>query len=316
MVTLDDVRAAASRIQDAVRRTPLLRSETLSRLCGCDLHLKVESFQRTGSFKFRGALNRIRTLTSEEKRRGVITVSAGNHAQGLACAAALEGVSSVVVMPEAASPSKLEATCSYGAEVVLHGDVTQIFAKCAEIQARRDLVFVHAFDEPAIIAGAGTAGLEIAEDLPDADVVVAGVGGGGLLSGVAVAVRALRPEACVIGVEPEGAPKMFRSFAEGRPVRLDRIQTIADGLAAPFAGTQTFAHLRALGAGGVLVTDGEIVAAMRLLLERCKLLAEPAGAAAVAALLAGRIPEAAGRRVVAVLSGGNVDLARLSGWLG
>ncbi|MBI1853353.1 MAG: pyridoxal-phosphate dependent enzyme [Planctomycetes bacterium] len=312
LVGIGDVRAAAARIRDVAHRTPLVRSETLSRLAGCDLHLKLESFQRTGSFKFRGALNRMALLTDDERRRGVITVSAGNHAQALACAAARANVKCVVVMPEAAVRSKVDATRGYGAEVVLHGDVKQIFAKCHEIARERGLLFVHAFDEPAILAGAGTTGLEIMEDLPDVDVVVAGVGGGGLSGGVSVAVRALRPAARVIGVEPEGAPKMHRSFAEGHAVKLDRIDTIADGLAAPFAGELTFAHLRAHAEGVVLVTDAEIIAAMRLLLERCKLLAEPAGAAATAALLASKIPDVRGKRVVAILSGGNVDLQRLS----
>ncbi len=315
MVTVEDVRTAAARIRDSCRRTPLVGSETLSRLTGCDLHLKLESFQRTGSFKIRGALNRLALLTADERRRGVITVSAGNHAQGVACAAALSGVSAVVVMPESAAPSKVEATRGYGAEVILHGDVSQIFQRCHEIERERGLTFVHAFDEPAIIAGAGTVGLEIVEDLPDVDVVLAGVGGGGLASGVSVAVRGLRPEARVIGVEPEGAPKMHRSFAEGRAVKLDGIRTIADGLAPPFAGELTFAHLRALAERIVLVSDPEILAALRLLLERCKLLVEPAGAAALAALLAGRIPEASGKRVCVVLSGGNADLGRLVDWL-
>jgi threonine dehydratase len=315
LVSIDDVRAAAARIRGLAHRTPLVRSETLSRLAGADVHLKLETFQRTGSFKFRGATNRVALLTAEERKRGVVTVSAGNHAQALACAAREQGVACVVVMPEAAVKSKVEATRGYGAEVVLHGDMKQIFEKCHEIERARGLLFVHAFDEPGIIAGAGTTGLEIVEDLPDVDIVLVGVGGGGLSSGVAVAVRALRPAARVIGVEPEGAAAMFRSFAEGRAVKLDKIDTIADGLAAPFAGELTFAHLRALAERIVLVNDAEIVQAMRLLLERAKLLAEPAGAAALAALLSKKIPDAAGKRIAVIVSGGNVDLARLAALL-
>lgn len=315
LVTIDDVRAAAARLGSGVHRTPLVSSRTLSRLAGCDLRLKLESFQRTGSFKIRGALNRVAALSEEERRQGVVSVSAGNHAQGLACAAAESSVRAVIVMPETASPAKVAATLGYGAEVVRHGDPKTLVARAREIAALHGLTFVHAFDEPEIVAGAGTVGLEIAEDAPDTDVVVAGVGGGGLLSGVAVAVRGLLPGSRVVGVEPEGAPKMARSLEAGRAVALECARTVADGLAAPFAGALTFEHVRALASGVVLVSDEEILGAVRLLLEREKILVEPAGAAAVAALLAGRVPEAKGRRVVAVVSGGNADLARLREWL-
>jgi len=315
LVTLGDVRAAARLVAGEVHRTPIVRSETLSRLAGADVRLKLENLQKTGSFKIRGALTRIAALSDAERRRGVVTVSAGNHAQGLARAASVFGVKAVVVMPETAAPSKVEATRGHGAEVVLHGSARELVPKANEIARERGLVFVHAFDDAEIIAGQGTVGLEIAEDAPDADVVVVSVGGGGLVSGVAVAVRALLPSARVVGVEPEGAATMAMSLKTGRPEALGATRTIADGLAAPFAGAFTFEHVRALVDGVVIVSDAEILSALKLLLERTKLLVEPAGAASVAALLARRIPGVEGKRVVAVLSGGNADLGRLREWL-
>jgi len=214
-------------------------------------------------------------------------------------------------MPAAAPQSKVDATRGYGAEIVLHGNMTELLPKLHEIQAERGLTFVHPFDDAYVIAGQGTVGLEIMEDVPEADVVIVGVGGGGLISGVAAAVKQLRPSARVIGVEPEGAPGMTRSLAAGTPAHLDATATIADGLAAPFIGDRNFAHTRRYVDDVVLLSDDEIAAGLRLLMERAKLQAEPASAAAFAALLAGKVRVPEGARVVCVVSGGNVDRARL-----
>ena len=315
LVSLPAIEGAAGVVLGRVHRTPLLSSATIARRIGEDgggepgrLLLKAENLQKTGSFKVRGVLNRIRTLEADE-RRGLITISAGNHAAALAWGAAAEGVPCTVVMPEGAEPAKVEASRGYGAEVVIHGDVGAAFEECFRLRDERGLTFIHPFDDPAIIAGAGTVGLEIIDDAPGADVVVVPVGGGGLVSGVAAAVKARRPGARVYGVEPQGAPGLRRALDAGEVVRLERVETIAGGLAPPFAGALALEHARALVDDVVLVSDDEILGALRLVLERAKLLVEPSGAAGVAALLAGKIPVAAGETVVVVLSGGNTSLS-------
>ena len=313
LVTLDDIRRAREVGAAHLHRTPMAASESLSGLAGCRLTLKQELFQKTGSFKVRGALNRLSTLTAEEKRRGVLTVSAGNHAAGVAWAARLSGAPCTVVMPNTAPRSKLEAVRAYGAEVILNETGFEgIFERVRAVEAERGLLFIPPFDDPRIIAGQGVVGLEIVEDFPEPDLVVVPIGGGGLMSGVATAVKAVSPRTRVVGVEPVGADAMWRSLQSGRPERLEQVETLADGLAAPFAGELTFAHIRARVDAVVRVTDAEIVQAMRLILTRCKLLVEPAAAAATAALLAGKVPGIApDARVVAILSGGNVDPERL-----
>jgi threonine dehydratase len=313
LVGLDAIRRARQILADRVHRTPVASATSLGRLCGCRLFLKQELFQRTGAFKIRGALHRVASLSPQERRRGVCTVSAGNHAQGTALAARLSGAACVVVMPEGAVRSKVEAARDYGAEVILHGDITRIFERVRQVEEERGMVFIHPFDHPDIIAGQGTVGLELMEDLPDLAAVVVPIGGGGLVSGVAAAVKALSPRTRVIGVEPFGADAMWRSLASGRPEKLDRIETIADGLSAPFAGEHTLAHVQAWVDDIVRVSDEEMVRAMRLLLSRCKILAEPAGAAATAALLARKVKGIAGEStpVAAIVSGGNIDLAGL-----
>jgi threonine ammonia-lyase medium form len=311
MTGIDDIRAARQYLDGRVHRTPLIGSRTLGERIGATLLLKAENLQRTGSFKVRGVLNRLRHLTDDERARGLVTVSAGNHAQAVAYAAALEGIRATVVMPEHAVQAKVEASRAYGADVVLHGDVFAAFARMEELREERGLTLVHPFDDPDVIAGQGTVGLEICEDVPDVDVVVVPVGGGGLIGGVSTAVRALRPEARIIGVEPTGSAAMTRGLAAGAPVRLERSDTIADGLGAPMTGPNALAHARAFVDEIVLVSDDDIAAALRAILERCKILVEPAGAAAVAALLAGAVTVPPGSRVVAVLSGGNIDLQRL-----
>ena len=311
--TIDDIRAAAVRIAPHLHHTPLLGSHSLSELTGYKLSFKCENLQKTGSFKPRGAVNRIATLDPEAANRGIITISAGNHAQGVAYAAARLGIKAVVVMPETAVASKVEATRGYGAECILHGDVHSAFEKLQEVQQDRGLTLVHPFDDPMLIAGQGTVGLELLEkDGAPFDAVVVGVGGGGLIAGVATALSSLAPETRVFGVEPEGAATMTLALAAGSVVRLDDLNTIADGLAPPFVGELNLAVVEHLVESVVRVTDVEIRYAMALLLERMKLLVEPAGAAAFAALMNGKIPVERGTRVAVILSGGNVDVQRLA----
>ncbi|MFQ5743036.1 MAG: threonine/serine dehydratase [Acidobacteriota bacterium] len=308
---LSDVCAAAMRIRDHLHRTPLVPTRTLSEWTGCQLFLKCENLQKTGSFKPRGGINRIATLSDEARQRGVITISAGNHAQGVAYAACAMGVSAVVVMPETATASKVAATRDYGAECILHGDVQAAFVKLKEIQEERNLTLVHPFDDPLLVAGHGTVGWEIYQQLAEVDAVICGVGGGGLISGIATAIKALSPNTRIYGVEPEGAPTMSEAVAAGSPVHLERVETIADGLAPPFVGALNLAVVQQSVESIIKVSDDAIRAAMKALLERTKLLVEPAGAAPLAALLQGRLPFESKQRVVVVLSGGNVDVDQL-----
>ena len=305
---LEDARAL---VAPAVHRTPLLFSRTLSERVGAPVYLKCENLQKTGSFKVRGALHRLLTLDHDARGRGVATISAGNHAQAVAWAAAAAHVVSLVVMPEAASPTKVRASRGYGAEVVLHGDAAAAFVRVRELADERGLTFVHPFDDEEVVAGHASCALELLEDLPDVHTIVVPVGGGGLCSGVAVAAAAVRPGVAVWGVEPEGADSMHRSLQAGRAVHLDAVSTVADGLAPPMAGVLNHALLAEHARGVALVSDREILAALALLLERTKLLVEPAGAAGVAALLEGRIPVVPHQPVAVILSGGNVDIAGL-----
>ena len=311
MVSVDAIRQAAEDIWGRVHRTPLLTSRTLSERCGCRVTLKAENLQKTGSFKIRGVFNRIRHRTDEERERGLIGVSAGNHAQALAYGCAVEGVRCTVVMPEHASQTKVDASRGYGADVVLHGNVFDAFAKMEELRAEHGFTLVHPYEDEHVIAGQGTVGLEILEDVALPQVVIVPIGGGGLISGIAAAIKALSPMTRVIGVEPEGAPALTRALEAGAPVRLEKIETIADGLSAPIAGIMTLDHVRNFVDDVVLVSDDAIRESARLVLERSKLLLEPAGAAAVAALLSGKVPVDLNDEVVCVASGGNFDLKRL-----
>ena len=302
--------AARRRVAPHVHRTPLLSFRTLGAETGADPWLKCENLQKTGSFKVRGALNAVASLDAAERSRGVITISAGNHAQAVAWAARGR-MKSVVVMPERAARSKVEATRGYGAEVVLHGDAAQAFAEARRRSSADGLVFLHPFDAAEVVAGHGSTALEIVEDLAGPATIVVPVGGGGQIAGIAGALAATgrlgRGGWRVFGVEPEGAPAMRRSLDRGRPVQLDGVATIADGLAPPMAGTLNYRYVADFVEDVVLVSDDEILSAMRLLMTRAKLVVEPSGAAAVAALMCGRIPLAAGQRLVAVVTGGNVD---------
>lgn len=311
VVSLAEIQAARTAVAPRIHRTPLLSSRALGQRTGTTCYIKAEMLQKTGSFKVRGAFNKLRQLTPEERARGLVAVSAGNHAQALAYAASAEGIACTVVMPNHAQRSKVAASQGYGAEVVLHGSVFEAFEKCDELRRERDLTFVHPYDDPAIIAGQGTVGLEILDDLPDVDIVLVPVGGGGLIAGIAAAIKAKRPQTRVIGVEPHGAAGLKAALDAGRAVPLERVETIADGLAAPSTSERALAHARAFVDDVVLVTDEEIGEALCFILERTKLLVEPAGAAAAAAALAGKVTLPAGARVVIVGSGGNIDPAPL-----
>lgn len=305
LVSLQDIRAARHVIGNRLVRTPLVPAASLSAQTGARVSLKLELFQQTGSFKPRGVLNAVEALTPDERARGVISISAGNHAQALAWAATAIGVSATIVMPATAVRAKVDATRALGGEVIQTEE--DLLATARQIQQDRSLTFVHPFDDPVVIAGAGTLGLEIAEDAPDVGLVIVGCGGGGLLSGVAAAIRAVCPNARVVGVEPAGADAMRQSLAKGEPVRLAKTSTIADGLAAPFAGAHTLAHVQAFVDDIVIVDDAGILDAMRVLMRRARILPEPAGAAATAALLGGLLMTQPGEHVVAVVSGGNAD---------
>ncbi len=311
MIPIDDIRAATSRIGGYVHRTPIFSSRTLGDMAGgARLFLKCESFQKTGSFKPRGALNKILSLSREERARGLVTVSAGNHAQAVAWAARTAGASATVVMPNDAPRSKIEAVRGYGAEIVFHADRPTLFDKLNEVRQARGLTFVHPFDDPVVLAGAGTAGLEIVEDLPEVAAVVIPVGGGGLLGGVTSAVRQLRPSARIVAVELAAGPGLAPALAAGKPVPAPRPATIADGLTPPFVGALPLEIAKEAVDEVVGVSEEEILGSMELLATRAKLYAEGGGAAATAALLFGKWRAPAGMAVVALVSGGNVDLER------
>src|SRR5215207_4287289 len=241
MITIDNVLAAQQVIAERLHRTPLIGSAALSARMGAPVYLKLESWQKTGSFKPRGVLNKIAALSQDERNRGLVTASAGNHAQALAWAAAAEGIACTVVMPETSPAAKLAATQGYGGTIVLEPSTLTVFARAQALAAERGYTFVPPFDDPAIVAGQGTVGLEILDDLPDVGTVVVPIGGGGLLAGIALALKSRRPSVRVVGVEPEGAAAMWRSHQTGHAARLDKIETIADGLSAPFAGELPFA---------------------------------------------------------------------------
>jgi len=308
-VGIADVLAARERIAALVQRTPLVTSGALGHRAGGQVWLKLESLQHTGSFKVRGALNAIALLGPAERAAGVVTMSAGNAALAVAYAARAAAVRAVVVMPEQAAAMKIAATREYGGEIRFGAAVTELLPIVRALQAEGHHL-IHPFDDEGMIAGHGTAALEILEDLPDADLFVVPVGGGGLISGIATVVAARRPGARIIGVEPVGAQGMCRALDAGRVITLDRIDTIAEGLAPPFAGEHTLEIVQRLVSDVVAIPDAAIREGMRFLFERARVVAEASGAAAVAALLAGAVTPRPGERVVAIVSGGNVDLDR------
>ena len=286
----------------------------LSERTGYDIRLKAEMFQRTGSYKIRGPLNKFSFLSDEEKQRGVICSSAGNHAQGVALAARLQGIHAVVVMAENATPSKVEATRAYGAEVVLHGTIwDEANEKAKQLCEERGLTYIHPFDDPQLVAGQGTLGLEIYDDFPAADVVIVPIGGGGLISGVSMALKGLNPNITIVGVESSGAPAMKSSVEAGHLVTLDRIDCVIDGLKVKRVGEYNFEVVRNFVDELVSLPDDRIFEAMIWIMHHCKLVVEGAAASPVAALLHGLIKAPKGSKVVCVLSGGNVGLDQLTG---
>ncbi|WP_418284079.1 threonine ammonia-lyase [Halorubrum sp. DTA46] len=312
MITLSDIRDARERVDGVARHTPLERSRTFSEMSGADVHLKLENFQRTGAFKIRGAMNRISTLSAAERDAGVVTASAGNHAQGVALAADRAGVDATVVMPKFAPVSKVKATRGYGASVRLEGvdyDEAQAYAHRLEQQEGR--TYVHAFDDPMVMAGQGTLGLEIVDDCPELDTVVVPIGGGGLISGVAVAIKEQLPNVRVVGVQAEGAASAAKSLETGEVHEIDSVDTIADGIATRSIGEETLEVMSEYVDEVVAVDDREIAYALTLLLERSKTLVEGAGAVALAAVLSEAFAYDDDETIVAALCGGNIDLNRL-----
>jgi threonine dehydratase len=315
LIGLDDVLAAREAIGTRLHRTPMFSSRQLGERIAGSVYLKAELFQRTGSFKIRGVLAKLATLSAEEKARGVIGISAGNHAQALAYGAALEHIPSLVVMWQSASAQKIEATRAYGATVDLTAaDPSEAFERLDHLIEDTGMVLVHPFDDPYVIAGQGTLGLEILEDVPDVDTILVAVGGGGLVAGIATAVKALRPDVRVIGVEPDRSAALHAGLAAGQWVRV-KPDSIADGLSAPFAGEHCIAIAQDKVDGVLLVTEEEIRDGMRFLYQRGKLACEAAGAVPTAALLAGKVEVTPGSVVVSVVSGGNVAPRTASGIL-
>ncbi|MEJ2460595.1 MAG: threonine ammonia-lyase [Candidatus Thiodiazotropha sp.] len=313
LVTLADIESARERIGDSIVVTPCTRAEHLSRLIGCEVFLKLENLQMTGSFKERGSLNKILQLSDEQRRSGVITASAGNHAQGVAHAASLCHIPALIVMPETTPLAKIRGTREFGAEIVLHGSgYDEAYEKALELQASEGRTFIHAFDDPQIIAGQGTIGLELLEQVPDLDLVVVPIGGGGLISGIATAIKERRPEVRMIGVEAARMPAMQQSITAGSVQPLQGAYTLADGIAVARVGQHTLPIVDRYVTDIVTVSEEQIATAIMLLLEREKTLVEGAGATGFAALYSQRIKQIAGLKIVVVISGGNIDLSLLS----
>ena len=311
-VTIADIWEAYKLLKPRLHHTPLAPSRTLRDITGADIYLKAENMQRSGSFKVRGASYKISRLSKEECSCGVIAASAGNHAQGVAIAAAQYNIACTIVMPETAPLAKVTATQGYGAEVVLHGfTYDDAYQYCLELQQETGATFIHAFDDPDIIAGQGTLGLEMLSDLPDADALIVPIGGGGLIAGITIAARALRPNIKIIGVQAEGAAGCRASLDAGELRTLPSIATIADGIAVKRPGTLTFPIIQNLVDDVVTVNDEEIIGAVLLLMERNKMLVEGAGAAGVAAMLSG-VVKLDGKRVLVPLTGGNIDINLVS----
>jgi threo-3-hydroxy-L-aspartate ammonia-lyase len=316
VIGVDDVRAAAATLEGIAHRTPVLTSRTLDERVGASVHVKAECFQRGGAFKFRGAYNKIASLPADVRNRGVLAYSSGNHAQAVAIAARLLGTTATIVMPDDAPAAKLEATRGYGAEIVSYDRWTEDRDEIGRrLASERGVELVRPYDDPLVMAGQGTAALELLEDVPDLDVLVAPVGGGGLIAGCATVATAVQPGIRVVGVEPVAGDDTRRSLAAGERVNVGVPRTIADGLQAAEPGELTFEVNRRLLDSVVTVSDDEILEAMAFLFDRMKLVVEPSGAVGVAALLNGRV-EPSGRRVGVVISGGNVGAARFAALIG
>jgi len=309
MLSLDAIQAAADRVSTVARVTPLEYSYAFSERTGAEVYLKLENFQRTGAFKIRGAVNRIATLSAAERAAGVVTASAGNHAQGVALAATRAGVDSTIVMPKHAPISKVKATRRYGGRVVLDGvDYEEAQTRAHEIEREEGRTYVHAFDDEAVMAGQGTIGLEILDQQPDVETVVVPIGGGGLIAGIATAIKRQRPDVRIVGVQAEGAASVPASLESGEIQARESVDTVADGIATRSVGKQPFEIIQQRVDEVVTVSDEEIALAVTLLLERSKTLTEGAGAVALAALLEDRFDYREGEVIVPALCGGNIDL--------
>lgn len=311
MLTLDRVYNASRVLKEVIRETDMIYAPNIRK--DANVYLKTENLQVTGSFKVRGSYYKISQLSEEEKAKGVIACSAGNHAQGVALAATKCGIKSLICLPEGAPISKIEATKKYGAEVcMVKGVYDDAYNKAIELRDEKGYSFIHPFDDPDVIAGQGTIGLEIMEQLPNADVVIVPIGGGGLIAGVAYTIKQINPECKVYGVQAAGAPSMEHSIADGKIETLDKVQTIADGIAVKTPGNLTYELVSKYVDGIVTVTDDEIALAILTLLEQHKLIAEGAGAVPVASVLTGKIPNIEGKNVCCLVSGGNIDVTILS----
>ncbi|MFB5610070.1 MAG: threonine ammonia-lyase, partial [Nitrosarchaeum sp.] len=305
--TFDEIENAKSLRGNEVRKTPLVYSPTFSDITGSDVYLKAEFQQKTGSFKIRGAYYKIKSLSSDEKKHGVVAASAGNHAQGVAFASSLEKIPCTIVMPKNASPSKVSATKGYGANVILEGiNYDESSAKAKEIAQKTGATMIHAFDDPQIIAAQGVIGLEILEDLPNVDEIYVPIGGGGLAAGVLIAIKEKNPNIKVVGVQSKSFPSMYESLKKGALTSSGGSRTIADGISVKTPGQNTFSIIKELVDEIVLVDDSEIIKAMFLLMERMKFVVEPAGVVGLAYLISAK--PSPGKKVVAILTGGNVDM--------
>ena len=310
MLTLDKIYHASYVLKDVIRQTHLTKAEHIND--DCTVYLKPENLQVTGSFKVRGSGYKISQLTEEEKQRGVIACSAGNHAQGVALAATKYGISSLICLPDGAPISKVEATKGYGADVcMVPGVYDDAYNEAQRLKEEKNLTFIHPFDDENVIAGQGTIGIEILEEMPDVDAVVCAIGGGGLISGVACAIKSLNPNIKIYGVQAEGAPSMYKSVKGGKAVHLDKVSTIADGIQVKEPGENTFELVKKYVDEIVTVTDDEISSAILKLIETQKMIAEGAGAAPVAAVMFNKLP-IKGKKVVCVVSGGNIDVTILN----
>lgn len=310
MLTLDKIYHASYQLKDVIRRTDMIMAPDINP--DCEIHLKTENLQKTGSFKVRGAAYKISQLSDEEKKKGVIACSAGNHAQGVALAATKNGIKSLICLPDGAPISKVEATRKFGAEICLvPGVYDDAYNRALQLKEEKGYTFIHPFNDEDVIAGQGTIGLEILEQLPNVDVVIVPVGGGGLISGVAYAIKALNPQVKVYGVQADGAPSMLRSIADGKIEALDEVSTIADGIAVKEPGDLTFALCQKYVDGIVSVSEDEIAAAILALIEQQKLIAEGAGAVSVAAAMFNKV-DLKDKKVCCLVSGGNIDVTILS----
>ena len=317
VISIKDILKARERIAGFVHRTPVIYSDTLSRMSGVELFLKAENLQKTGSFKIRGASNKIFSLSPEEGGRGIITASSGNHGQAVAYASRLKGYDATVVMPEGGSSAKAASIEGYGAKLIYRGTKSdERIALAKQLSAERGLVFVPPYDDPYVMAGQGTVGLEITEDLDGVSAILVPTGGCGLISGIAAAVKEINPEIAVFGVEPDGSNSTGISFRAGKRTALDRVDTVADGIRTTIPGELTFPVVQKYVDDMLSVTDADALRAQYLILERCKLLAEPTGAVAAAAALSGALPgKFRGKRVVALVSGGNMSLNQLAEYI-